>query len=419
MVSLKVISLYTGAGGLDLGLEAAGFEVAVAVEIDPEAVATLHANRDWLVLEKNIHDVPSEELLRAGGLQKGEADLLVGGPPCQPFSKSGYWCRGDSKRLDDPRAKTLDAYLRVLRDTKPKAFLLENVPGLTFNQKDEGLVFLEETIERINRDIGTSYSLTASQLNAAQYGVPQARERVFVVGQREGVEFRFPQPTHALPPKVAMAQGGIEQAQIVFPDLEESLTAWDAIGHLPQDNDPALRVRGKWAELLSTIPEGQNYLFHTDRGQGQPIFGWRRRYWSMLLKLAKARPSWTLTAQPGPAIGPFHWQNRRLSAAELACLQTFPSGYKIVGSVLSAHRQLGNAVPSALVERIGLSIRQQFFADHEAGFAPLTLLPQRRRPIPPPETPARRLPQQYLDMVGDHEPHPGTGKGPGAVARVD
>lgn len=103
----KALSLYTGAGGLDLGFEAAGFETAAAVEIDSEAVATLRANRPWPVIDRDIHWVTSSEILATPGLVEGEADVLIGGPPCQPFSKSGYWASGDTKRLDDPRAGTM------------------------------------------------------------------------------------------------------------------------------------------------------------------------------------------------------------------------------------------------------------------------------------------------------------------------
>ena len=113
---LKAISLFTGVGGLDFGFEAAGFETVVAVEIDPVSSHTLRLNRNWPVIERDIHEVTSKELLRTARLRPGQADVLIGGPPCQPFSKSGYWARGDSLRLDDPRADTLMAYLRVLRD---------------------------------------------------------------------------------------------------------------------------------------------------------------------------------------------------------------------------------------------------------------------------------------------------------------
>lgn len=402
---LKALSLYTGAGGLDLGFEAAGFETAVAVEIDPEAVATLRANRPWPVIDRDIHLVTPQEILTTAGLIEGEADMLIGGPPCQPFSKSGYWASGDTKRLDDPRAGTIGAYLRVLRDTLPKAFLLENVPGLAYRGKSEGLELIERVVESINREHGVRYHLDVGRLNAAGYGVPQVRERVIVVGSREGKSFRFPAPTH----------GETSQAGLFSP-LEPQATAWDAIGDLEADDDPGLAVRGRWAELLPSIPEGENYLFHTDHGKGLPLFGWRRRYWSFLLKLAKGRPSWTIQAQPGPAVGPFHWRSRRLSAKELCRLQTLPESYRVLGSLSSVQRQLGNAVPSALAEVLARAIRRQLLEDAEVDPRP-TLVPQRRLPVPEPE-PVRPVPQHYLPLVGEHEAHPGTGQGYAAERRA-
>src|SRR4051812_4126903 len=129
----SVISLFTGAGGLDLGFHAAGLTTAVAVEMDARCCATLEANRRrgyaWEVINAPVEDVSSKTILSAANLGPGEADALIGGPPCQPFSKSGYWSRGDSGRLKDPRANTLAEFIRVLRDTCPKTFLLENVTG--------------------------------------------------------------------------------------------------------------------------------------------------------------------------------------------------------------------------------------------------------------------------------------------------
>ena len=103
-----MISLYTGAGGMDYGFEAAGYETRVALEFERDAAATLRLNRPWPVIEADICETPSSQILDAAGLKVGEAALLIGGPPCQPFSKSGYWSDGDSKRLADPRARTLD-----------------------------------------------------------------------------------------------------------------------------------------------------------------------------------------------------------------------------------------------------------------------------------------------------------------------
>ena len=410
-----MISLFTGAGGLDLGLEAAGFDTMVAVEMDNDAVRTLRHNRNWSIIQGDIHTrrASSRNILSAAGLQVGEATLLCGGPPCQPFSKSGYWKTGDSKRLNDPRAKTLDAYLRVLRQTLPVMFLLENVPGMAFNDKSEGLQLLRHEITKINKGRGTNYSFAAQQLNAAEFGVPQLRERVFVIGHRDGKVFQYPRPTHGLPPRRKWDDESDTAADYATPaGLKAAATAWDAIGHLDEENDPDLALRGKWAGLLRSIPEGRNYLYHTDRGRGLPIFGWRTRYWSMLLKLAKNRPSWTLTAYPGPAIGPFHWNSRRLSVRELAALQTFPADFEILGEIQAAHKQLGNAVPSALAEILGRAMAQQFL--HRAYDMAPTLCPPSRGRAPAPTTPDS-VARRYRLLVGDHAPHPGPGLGPGAL----
>ncbi len=129
----------------------------------------------------------------------GQADVLIGGPPCQPFSKSGYWARGDAQRLDDPRADTLTAYLRILRDAQPKAFLLENVYGLAYKGKSEGLDRILAGVDRINRATGTSYRPEWQVIDAASYGVPQHRERVLLVASRDGKAFKFPAATHGEP----------------------------------------------------------------------------------------------------------------------------------------------------------------------------------------------------------------------------
>jgi DNA (cytosine-5)-methyltransferase 1 len=421
---LKVVSLYTGAGGLDLGMEAAGLTTTVAVEFDHHSCETLRANsgpsRSWEVVEGDIHDVSSDQIANSGGIEEGEPALLIGGPPCQPFSKSGYWAQGDTKRLDDPRADTLAAYLRVLRDLQPRAFLLENVYGLTYKGKDEGLRLLIETVDQINRDVGTSYSLEWKILNTADYGVPQIRERVFLVGAKDGRRFQFPEPTHQDPnPKSrrrkARSNGSSLQTAMFADGQKESKplqpwsTAWDAIGDLEGIEHANLSVGGRWGDLLPSIPEGENYLHHTDRKDGLPIFGWRRRYWSFLLKLAKRLPSWTIQAQPGSAVGPFHWQNRRLSIEEMLRIQTFPDGYQVSGGRTEVQRQLGNAVPSLMAEVLGRAIREQLL-DEPASESTPVLLPKHRTPVPEPE-PVADVPEKYLPLVGDHAPHPGTGKG--------
>lgn len=409
---LTAVSLYTGAGGLDLGFEAAGFETRVAVEMDDDCVTTLLANRPWPVIHRSIHDVSSTALLSAAGLEPGEADVLIGGPPCQPFSKCGYWATGDARRLEDPRASTVEAYLRVLRDIRPRAFLMENVAGLAFRGKDEGIELIRRIVASINREQNTSYGVELMVLNAADFGVPQIRERAFLIGARDGSRFG------QLAPSYRPVDAGPKGRQLALKlDLPRYRNAWDAIGDLEDDDDPQLSLRGKWADLLPSIPEGSNYLYHTDRGEGLPLFGWRRRFWNFLLKLAKNQPSWTLTAQPGPATGPFHWKNRRLSARELCRLQTIPDDYRVLGALNTVQRQLGNAVPSALAEVIALQLRQRLLGDEESLDRGVSLVPAVRGEPPPPE-PMQPVADKFVHLAGKHEPHPGTGKGHRASVRA-
>jgi DNA (cytosine-5)-methyltransferase 1 len=175
-------------------------------------------------------------------------------------------------------------------------------------------------------------------------------------------------------------------------------------------------MSGKWADLLPSIPEGENYLWHTARGGGLPLFGWRTRFWSFLLKLAKDRPSWTIQAQPGPATGPFHWTNRRLSSQELCRLQTFPNGLQFDCSRNDVQRMLGNAVPSLLAEVIARAIREQLLGQPMKR-RELKLLPPRRRSVPRPER-LTEVPLAYHSLVGHHADHPGEGLGNRARQRV-
>jgi DNA (cytosine-5)-methyltransferase 1 len=398
----SVISIYSGAGGLDYGFEAAGFETAVALEMDRDCCETLRHNRRWPVIERNIFDVSTDEILRTSDLRRGEADVLIGGPPCQPFSKAGYWVRGDAGRLSDPRADTLSAYMRVVEEALPNTFLLENVEGLAFSEKNEGLGLLLSKIRDINRREGTHYEPTFQVVKAADYGVPQLRERFIMIASRDGDPFAFPHPTHA-PAEALKDQLPLLRGSALY------RTAWDAIGDLEPETGCDLAVRGKWADLLPSIPEGENYQWHTNRGGGMPLFGWRRRYWSFLLKLAKNRPSWTIQAQPGPAIGPFHWKSRLLSARELCRLQTFPDDVNITGARGAVQRQLGNAVPSLLAEVLARAIRAQFLGGRSPSAEP-KLLPQVRSPIPRPER-LKPVPLKFHALRGDHAAHPGTGRG--------
>lgn len=403
---LRVLSLYTGAGGLDLGLEAAGFEIALCIEADDDCRKTLQQNRpSWTLANPgDVLEITPAQALEQAGLRQKELTLLAGGPPCQPFSKSSYWLRGDARRLEDPRARTLGRYFDFVEGALPRVLLLENVRGLVYSGKDEGLRLLQDRLNEINAEHGVKYEAEVVTLNCADYGVPQRRERVFIVAERTGKKLAAPEATHVPPDKITNGE-------------DRYRTAWDAIGDLDVDEWPEhLNASGKWAELLPSIPEGENYLWHTPRREGEPLFGWRTRFWSFLLKLAKDQPSWTIQAVPGPATGPFHWRNRRLSTRELCRLQTFPDNFEVAGEYLSQQRQIGNAVPPVVAERLGREIRRQLLGERPHQRA--KFVPPARDDCPCAEE-TSPVPRKYLRFRGKHADHPGIGLGPGARERSE
>ena len=337
------ISLFSGAGGLDLGIEAAGYEVRAAVEQDRDAAATMEKNFSHLaspVIREDILKVPTRRILDAAGLRPGERpDLLIGGPPCTPFSKSGFWL--EWKRLGlDPDASLLQAYTRVLTEARPHRFVLENVYALTYNNKASRPAY-----ERLLREIDTAgYVAVPKVLNAADYGVPQSRPRLFILGvpKDEPVPVH-PEPTH----------GGQWERRATGDVQQPHVTAGQALADLVTDPEPGEEVGGKYGHLLPDVPPGDNYLFYTEqRGHPDPRFTWRGKYWSFLLKLSPDKPSPTIQAQPGPYIGPFHWDSRRLRVAEIKSLFTYPPDFELVGTRSAVQSQLGNSVPPLLAERV-------------------------------------------------------------------
>jgi DNA (cytosine-5)-methyltransferase 1 len=341
------ISLFSGAGGLDLGVEAAGYRVAVAVEHDADAALTMEKNFHHLaspVIRQNVLEVSTAEILRRAGLKDGQRpDLLVGGPPCTPFSKSGFWLEWKRAGLD-PGASLLQAYTRVLAEARPRAFLLENVYALTYNNKASRPAY-----ERLLREItDAGYAYQAKVLNAADYGVPQARPRLFIVGvPRDSRLPELPEPSHT----------GTWERRISGAGSIPHVTAGEALAGLDCESEREETLRGQYARLLPDIPPGDNYLYYTaERRHPQPLFAWRSRYWSFLLKLSPQRPSPTIQAQPGPNVGPFHWDNRRLRVGEIKRLFTFPDSFDLVGSRASIQAQLGNSVPPLLAEKVAAQV---------------------------------------------------------------
>jgi DNA (cytosine-5)-methyltransferase 1 len=352
-----VISLFSGAGGLDLAVERVAdgpgrapavptdgpFRVAVATDAAPQALDTLALNLPGTsTLPGDIRETPTSELLRIGSMSEGDAALVVGGPPCTPFSKSGFWL-AEKRESRDPNASLLEEYVRVVAQARPEAFVLENVQALTYKTHEGHFKQLLSTLSELG------YNPQWKTLLAADYGVPQLRKRVFIVGRRDGKAFRFPEATNAGPSETTKTWDLTKPLHVSAEEAFEGLVTVPEAGEL---------VEGKYGELAAEVPGGQNYLWHTERYGGRNEFKWRSRYWTFLLRLAPDRPSSTLQAQPGPYVGPFHWENlanaegalraRRLRVPELLRLMTFPDNFRVVGTRADIQRQLGNAVPLEL-----------------------------------------------------------------------
>lgn len=218
----KIISLFSGAGGLDLGFEKAGFTIAVAVEADSSCCETLRLNRPLTaVINDKIENVSTASILKTGKLSPLEASLVIGGPPCQSFSLAGL-----RKGLNDERGNLLFEFVRVVREALPIGFVIENVKGLANWDSGRALKMLLEELSKPIQYDGQQYQYTVTTprvLNAVDFGASQFRERIIIVGNRVGKKFEYPQGKYS----------------------NNYRTVWDAIGDLPAPATPsetAMRV---------------------------------------------------------------------------------------------------------------------------------------------------------------------------------
>jgi DNA (cytosine-5)-methyltransferase 1 len=286
-----------------------------------------------------IGGLTREALLSSLAGDARQIDLVCGGPPCPPFSKSRFYRKDKPRALEDPNGwETVNGYLNVLDWLRPRAFVLENVRGLAYKIHQDALDAIME------RSASLGYASQWVVLNAADFGVPQIRERTFVVGTLDG-SFAFPSPTHSQEPTEGLLPW--VSAGTVLADLDTPENA-DDTGHF---------AGGQHHNLLRQVPPGSNYLhFTAERGHPSPVFKWRSRYWSFLLKLSPDLPSWTIQARRSNNMGPFHWRNRILRIEEIKRLQTFPDDFALAGTIEQQWRQVGNAVPPVLAEAVGRAI---------------------------------------------------------------
>lgn len=376
---IPVIGLFSGAGGLELGAAAAGADVRLSVDNEPLACQTLRLNREHHlgeVLEADVSQLDGSALRKAAGLREGEGCIVVGGPPCQPFSKSSYWTDpGADSRFRQARAKGIamprpapiteakpderrtlvQEYLRLILEVDAQGFLFENVVSITHPRNK---AVLDSFIEAAQ---AASYETVLLRVNAAEYGVPQARHRIVVLGVKHGKPM-LPVPTH---------RDGGGKSLFALP----LVSAGVALEPFADDRyfEPEEVVQGRYAKELCEIPPGQNYkALSAWAGHPNPVFVAETRFWTFLLKLSPSLPSWTIQANPGPWVGPFHWDSRRLRTVELAALQTFPSEYFFAGRRRDRVRQIGNAVPPLLAQRMMEALLTSLGETHENGRAERT-----------------------------------------------
>jgi DNA (cytosine-5)-methyltransferase 1 len=223
-ISNKVISLFSGAGGMDIGFRDAGFEISVAVEQDPSCCKTLLVNEPNLkVIEGDINKISTNQILKVAKLNPLEPALVIGGPPCQSFSLAG-------KRmgLNDDRGKLILEFARVVKESLPKVFVMENVKGMLNWSGGKAIeAVMSEFIAPIKyKGRYYQYQVDYQVLNAAKYGVPQKRERLFIVGNRLNKEFVFPVPTNGTP-------------NLIDQNLKPFESVWNGIGGLPLADEPS------------------------------------------------------------------------------------------------------------------------------------------------------------------------------------
>ena len=394
--SFKVISLFSGAGGMDIGFINSGFEIVWANDFFKEAVESYKKNIGDHIVYGDITKIKSNEM-------PDDIDLVIGGFPCQGFSVANT-----KRSMKDERNFLYKEMLRVIKDKKPKFFVAENVKGILSMEKGKVIEMIKKDFESIG------YKVDARLLNAAEYGVPQARERVVIIGNRLGLENPYPIATHWVDSKKYNSKKG----------LKAPITVKDTIGFLsniPLSNNPITLEDGRiiynhmaatnvydkfWGrkydvnqhDICDYLKEwrdkagyttkkvddhfGYKYTaghwFRKDNNSGsipkpsdwwelKKILGFDNKYDKKVTTMVEKeikfeqsliitnwdRPSDTITAT-SPEIHVN--KERRLSARECAMLQTFPMDYQFVGSLNIVYRQIGNAVPVKLAEQISKGI---------------------------------------------------------------
>jgi DNA (cytosine-5)-methyltransferase 1 len=342
--NVSYISLFSGAGGLDLGLERAGWRTAYASDNDAAAVATLRANvgyrlgkgrrafEDAYIEQADIRLLEPSEILAKSSLLRGNVELLAGGPPCQSWSSAGL-----QLGFNDPRGRLFDEFLRVAKGLDARWLILENVRGLVTARGPDGRP--GSALQHIRRNLlHAGYQTTVALLNAADFGVPQRRVRLIMIGFRQGDAPVFPDTTHAkqsvvgklrwLPLECAIGKsGGLDQSDIIRPT-------------------------GKMAIDLADVPPGSGVKSPGKAERTRPGGHWGYKQGAFVAALDQSARTVTASTQQDwirdPELG-----LRRLCPKECAAIQSFPPEWQFVGPQVAQYRLIGNAVPPLLAQALG------------------------------------------------------------------
>lgn len=347
----NVISLFSGAMGLDIGLARAGLNIVIGQDFDKSCVETMQANGHE-VLCGDIREIKAPDLLAETGMKVGEPFLICGGPPCQPFSTAG-------KRLgiNDPRGSLFMDFIRMIDYIRPRFFVMENVKGIIssplkhvpIEERDEsdpeqqlGTV-LDVILNEFNK---LNYKTVYGVLDAVNYGVPQFRERFVLIGSRDNEDIFLPVPTH-------------------FAVHQNEKYKWQSLRSAIKDLEDAPGICESFSQerlkYLRLVPEGGNWRSLPEEMKEEAMGGAYRSGGGKVgfyRRLSYSEPCPTLVTSPvQKATMMCHpTQDRPLSIREYARIQQFPEEWVFTGTVASQYRQIGNAVPVGLAEQIGEAI---------------------------------------------------------------
>lgn len=344
---LNAIDLFSGAGGLHMGFEKAGYSIKLCIDNDALVERTHRRNfPDIPMINRDIQEVSAEEI--ESYLDGEILDVVIGGPPCQGFSTIGKRSSSDPEKRakHDPRNELVLTYASLIRELRPKFIVMENVKGILTMQKG---AYLKNVMSQLKE---AGYNADYKLINMADYGVPEIRLRVIIIGNRVGLPVEFPAPDHS-----ETGENGLP----VWNNCWDAIKDLEEYGDIPEFNHVALKHTPKNIERYKLIPEGGRLP-----EDALPPELYRKNFGNTFKRLSRKKPA--LTMVPGNDAFPIHpTLHRSLTVREAARIQTFPDSMIFEGNRRQQGHQVGNAVPPLFSEKLALFIKQQIQKAKELG----------------------------------------------------